>query len=161
MKVLFYNHTGQVSGAERLLLMILARIDRDEFAPIVVCPDQDSLSGLVSELGVPAKTIGALKARFTWRVDHLARYCKSFFQVMRQLRLSVRTINPDLIHANSIRAGLVATAATVGLRTPIIWHLHDMLPRHPLSTLIRLTALLSSRTRMIAAKPRTPAAISS
>src|SRR6266480_2465419 len=150
MKILFYNHTGQVSGAERLLLMILARIDRDGCEPIVVCPEQDSLAGMVSKLGVPVKTVACLEARFTWRVDHLVRYCKSFFHVRRQLRDRVATLNPDLIHANSIRAGLVATAATFGLGTRVTWHLHDLLPRHPLSTLIRLFVLLSLRTRMIA-----------
>ena len=150
MKVLFYNHTGQVSGAERLLLMILSRIDRDNFAPVVVCPLQDHLADLTSRLGVPLEVITPLKARFTWRLDHLALYFKSFLSVTRQLRNKVISIKPDLIHANSIRAGLVATIATVGLRTPVIWHLHDVLPRHPLSSLIRLIALLSSRTRLIA-----------
>ena len=28
MKILFYNHTGTVSGAERVLLMILGQLDR-------------------------------------------------------------------------------------------------------------------------------------
>jgi glycosyltransferase involved in cell wall biosynthesis len=36
------------------------------------------------------------------------------------------------------------------LGTQVVWHLHDMLPRHPLSTSIRVFALLSPRTRMIA-----------
>lgn len=150
MKILFYNHTGQVSGAERMLLMILARLDRGAFDAIVLCPEHGSLSNMVSELGVPVKTVLGLQARFTWRVDQLARHCKSFLQVMRQLRATIIEINPDLIHANSIRAGLVTTAATVGLGTQVVWHLHDVLPRHPLSSLIRLFALLSSRTRMIA-----------
>ena len=150
MKILFYNHTGQVSGAERLLLMILARLDRDGFDPIVVCPEQGPLREMVTELGVPAETVAGLDARFTWRVDHLARYCKSFLRVIRQFRRRVISIKPDLIHANSIRAGLVATAATFGLGTRVVWHLHDLLPRHPLSTLIRVFAFLSSRTRMIA-----------
>lgn len=150
MKILFYNHTGKTSGAERLLLMFLARIDRDRFDLIVACPEQDSLADMVRKLGVPVEIVAGLEARFTWRVDHLARYCKSFFQVIRELRKRVTTIKPDLIHANSIRAGLVATAATLGLGTPVVWHLHDLLPRHPLSTLIRLFAMFSSRTRMIA-----------
>lgn len=150
MKILFYNHTGQVSGAERLLLMILAQLDRDVVDPVVVCPDQDSLAEMVTELGVPVETVGALEARFTWQVNHLTRYCKSFLGVIRQFRRRVITLKPDLIHANSVRAGLVATAATYGLGARVVWHLHDLLPRHPLSTLIRVFALLSSRTRMIA-----------
>jgi glycosyltransferase involved in cell wall biosynthesis len=78
------------------------------------------------------------------------RYARSFVQVILELRRKVTTIKPDLIHANSIRAGLVATAATIGLRTLVVWHLHDLLPRHPLSTAIRICASVSRRTRMIA-----------
>jgi glycosyltransferase involved in cell wall biosynthesis len=150
MRILFYNHTGQVSGAERVLLMILSRLDRDRFDSVVVCPEQGPLHEMAKDLGAPVEGVGALDARFTWRVDILARYCKSFFGVIRQLRRRVVDNKPDLLHANSIRSGLVATAATVGLRTPVVWHLHDLLPRHPLSTAIRILACVSSRTRMIA-----------
>ena len=150
MKILFYNHTGQVSGAERMLLMILTRLDRGCFDPLVVCPEEGSLKKMVKALATPVEPVASLQARFTWRVDHLAGYLKSFFQVMCQFRQKVIAIKPDLIHANSIRAGLVATAATLGLGTRIVWHLHDMLPRHPLSIAIRLTAATTKRTRMIA-----------
>lgn len=150
MKILFYNHTGQVSGAERLLLMILSRIDRDSFEPLVVCPEHGPLQAMTTDLGVRVESLAGLDARFTWRADHLVRYCKSFLGVIRQLRRKVVTANPDLLHANSIRAGLVATAATFGLGTKVVWHLHDMLPRHPLSSAIRIFAALSPRTQMIA-----------
>lgn len=150
MKILFYNHTGQVSGAERLLLMILSRMDRDGFEPLVVCPEQGPLQKMANDLGVRVESVRGLEARFTWRVDHLARYCKSFCGVIRQLRRRVISIKPDLLHANSIRAGLVATAATFGLGTRVVWHLHDMLPRHPLSASIRIFAALSTRTEIIA-----------
>src|SRR6185295_4589378 len=150
MKILFYNHTGQVSGAERVLLMILARLDRDRFNSLVICPEQGPLQEMTKDLGVPLESIAGLDARFTWRVDILARYVKSFFGVIRQLRRRVLEIKPDLLHANSIRSGLVATAATIGTGTRVVWHLHDLLPRHPLSTAIRVFAALSKRTRMIA-----------
>ena len=150
MKVLFYNHTGQVSGAERLLLMILSRIDRDAFESLVICPDDASLPKLVGELGIPVEAVDKLDARFTWRLNLFAHYCVSFLKVIRQLRQRVVTFEPDLLHANSIRAGLVATLATIGLRPRVVWHLHDMLPRHPFSTLIRLFASASRRTAMIA-----------
>lgn len=150
MKILFYNHTAQVSGAERLLLMILSRLDRGSFEPVVVCPSPGPLSEMAGDCSAQIESVPTLEARFTWRIDLLSRYLKSFYEVINQLRQKVIGINPDLIHANSIRSGLVATAATVGLRTPVVWHLHDLLPRHPLSTVIRWFALLSGRTRMIA-----------
>ena len=150
MKILFYNHTGQVSGAERVLLMILARLDHRRFDPLVICPEEGPLLSMATSLGVPVQSVPGLDARFTWRVDRLLRYLRSFFLVIRQLRRKVIHIKPDLIHANSIRAGLVATAATLGLETRVVWHLHDILPRHPLSTGVRVLAFLCARTRMIA-----------
>jgi glycosyltransferase involved in cell wall biosynthesis len=150
MKILFYNHTGQVSGAERVLLMILSLLDRARFGSFVVCPEHGPLEEMAMDLGATVENVAGLDARFTWRLDTLVRYCKSFFGVIRQLRRRVVDARPDLVHANSIRSGLVATAATIGLGTPVVWHLHDLLPRHPLSTAIRTFAAFSSRTRMIA-----------
>lgn len=150
MKILFYNHTGQIGGAEGLLLLILSRLDRNGFDPVIVCPAQGKLMKGVTELGLPVETVAGLDARFTLKPVLLLRYLKSFFKVIRQLRRKAISINPDLIHANSIRAGLVATAATFGLRTPVVWHLHDLLPQHPLSSAIRAFAFLCGRTRMIA-----------
>jgi L-malate glycosyltransferase len=149
MKVLFYNHTGEVSGAERMLLLILARLDRVAFEPTVICP-HGPLEQMARDLEVRVESMSALEARFTWRIDQLVRYFRSFAQLIRQIRTKVSQIKPDLIHANSIRSGLVATAATFGMSTRVVWHLHDILPRHPLSSAIRLFALLSTRTRMIA-----------
>jgi len=150
MKILFYNHTGQVSGAERMLLMILARLNQHLFDPLVICAEPGPLLSMATSLGVPVESVPGLEARFTWRVDRLLRYLKSFFLVIRELRRKVVRLKPDLIHANSIRAGLVATAATLGMRTRVVWHLHDLLPRHPLSTGVRVFAFLCARTRMIA-----------
>ncbi len=150
MKILFYNHTGQVSGAERMLLMILSRMDRKTFASCLVCPAEGDLGKMAADLGVEVEPLKGLEARFTWRVDHLLVYAVSFVRVMRELRRRVITHRPNLVHANSIRAGLVATAATIGLKHRVVWHLHDLLPRHPMSSLIRLFAALSKRTVMIA-----------
>jgi len=150
MKILFYNHTGKVSGAERMLLMILAGLDRSRFESIVLCPKEDSLIESVRATGLRTEICPQLEARFTFRIDRLAKYLVSFWRVIRKVRSSVTEINPDFVHANSIRAGLVVTAATLGLGTQVVWHLHDLLPRHPMSTAIRVFAFLFARARMIA-----------
>ena len=150
MKILFYNHTGQVSGAERVLLLVLATLNGRRFAPVVICPAAGPLRKMVTDLGVRCDEVESLKARFTWRIDRLAGYLGSFWRIVRQVRQEVIKVDPDLIHANSVRAGLVATAATIGLRVPVLWHAHDILPRHPLSSAIRLVVRCSSRTRIIA-----------
>jgi L-malate glycosyltransferase len=150
LRILFYNHTGQVGGAERLLLTILGQLDRANFDPILICPEHGPLRKMGTRLGVPAESVSVLQARFTWRADHLVRYLKSFARVILDLRKKVISVDPDLIHANSVRAGLVVTAATLGLNKQVVWHIHDLLPRHPFNVLIRAVGLLSRRTRMIA-----------
>lgn len=150
MKILFYNHTGQISGAERVLLMTLAGLDRSRFDPVVLCPADGRLIQTINDLRIKTVGMDPLAARFTWRPDRLIRYFASFTRVIPLARAAIVKEMPDLIHANSIRAGLVMSAATVGLGVPIVWHAHDLLPRHPLSTAIRLVALASRRNRIIA-----------
>lgn len=150
LKILFYNHTGQVSGAERVMLMILSGLDRNRFQTFVVCPKDGDLTKLAEDVGVQVSNVELLEARFTWRPDLLIKYLKSFFGVIAKLRKVLLDHDPDLIHANTIRAGIVATTATLGTGIRVVWHLHDMLPHHPLSTLIRWYATLSTRTSLLA-----------
>jgi len=142
LKILFYNHTGQVSGAERVLLLVLSRLNRRRFEAVLLSPSGGQLQKEARSLNVRCASVSQLNARFTWRIGDLLRYFVSFLSVISQVRARVREQGPELIHANSVRAGLVVSAATVGLGVPIIWHVHDLLPQHPLSTLIRLFTLI-------------------
>ena len=150
MKVLFYNHTGIVSGAERVLSMILNGIDRQRYEPVVVCPPGSDMMELANNAGVRTRGLETLHARFTWRLDRVAQYLFSFSCVIRNARRVVVDESPAFIHANSIRAGLVMAAATIGLKVPVIWHAHDILPRHPLSSCVRLFSALTSRNHILA-----------
>jgi glycosyltransferase involved in cell wall biosynthesis len=136
-KVLLLNHTGIVSGAERVLLLILDNLNGDFFDPVVICPKGSELAELVRRKGVPVTDLPNLTARFTWNPLKLFQYLLSYASVIRELRNTLRRENVDLIHANSVRAGLLATFATAGTGTPVIWHLHDIMKRHPFSTAIR------------------------
>ena len=132
------------------MLMIIKWLDRECYELIVACPAYGDLRRAVEESGVTCVPVQELRARFTWRVDHLVRYLHSFFCTVREARSLVVQHKPDLVHANSVRAGLVMSAATAGLGVPVVWHVHDILPRHPLSTAIRVFALASPRKRVLA-----------
>lgn len=150
MKILFYNHTGKVSGAEHVLMTILTRLDRERFQLLLVCPADGPLKAMAEDVNVRTLVSEPLKARFTWRPERLIQYLISLIQIVREVRATIRAESPDVVHANSIRAGLVVTAATTGMRMPIIWHVHDLLPRHPFSSAIRLFAALTNRNRIVA-----------
>lgn len=130
--------------------MILKGLNRDRHECLVACPENSPMIELANAEAVRTRAIRALEARFTWRPDHLFRYLLSFTRVIRNARAVVREESPDVIHANSIRAGIVMTAATRGLGVPVIWHAHDLLPRHPLSVFVRLCATSSREVSILA-----------
>src|SRR5437868_11468651 len=82
LKILFYNHTGHVSGAERVLMMTLAALDRSSFEPLVLCPADGRLIQSINDLRIKAVGMDPLAARFTWRPDRLIRYFASFARVI-------------------------------------------------------------------------------
>lgn len=149
-RIAYVNHTGNVSGAEKVLMSMLRGIDRARYEPILLCPADGGLAEEAKTVGVPWLPLPAVSARFTKRPDRLLKSLMELWGAVRTLRRSMRALAPDLIHANTVRAGITASLATIGMGGIMIWHVHDALPRHPLSTLIRLFAYLDRRTRVIA-----------
>lgn len=149
IRVVHYNHTAAISGAERVLLHALPHLREHGIESSVLSP-AGALQSEVDRIGVMGYTCYPLQARFTWNPLRLVQHLRSIFFSMRSLRSRLRELRPDLIHANSVRAGIVATTAAAGLRTPVLWHVHDTLPRHPLSVLIRCLAARSGRTSAVA-----------
>src|SRR4051794_4822266 len=69
---------------------------------------------------------------------HPTRTTRALVEMARaslQVRRAARDAGADLVHANSIRAGLVATAAGRGGGPPTVVHVRDCLPPGRLSTL--------------------------
>jgi L-malate glycosyltransferase len=149
IKILHYNHTSKVSGAENILLAIVENLDQSRFNPVVTSPEGCGLGEAMQERKIPYVPMRDLSARFTWRPDLLFKYVASCFRAVVAFRRVVRAQRPDIIHANSVRAGLVASFATRGMKIPVLWHVHDILPRHPLSPIIRAVAAFSSDTSVV------------
>ena len=149
-RILYVNHTGHMSGAERVLIDTLKGLDRDRYEPFVMCPMYGDLTSEICAAQVDWAPLPAIRVRFTLRPDQMIRSLSPVLKAIRALRKQIHACTPDLIHANSVRAGLVATLAAAGTRTPVIWHVHDTLPRHPLSTALRLFVLAARGTQVIA-----------
>lgn len=149
MRIVFCNHTGQVSGAEKMLLLGLANLPRDRCELALVCPDSGQLRAAAERLDIPVHTSRAIHARFTYNPLLLARYAASVVHSLWDLRKIFRSLSPEIIHANTVRAGIVSTIATTGTKVKVIWHNHDMLPRHPITLAIRLLAYSSHRLHVV------------
>jgi glycosyltransferase involved in cell wall biosynthesis len=135
--LLFANHTGQVSGAEISLLGMLTQINRARFRVLVACPPDSPLATRLAALGIAhiAWTPGGLG--FARRPREAVAAAGTVVTGAAGLRRIVRRVRPALLHANSIRTGLLAGAATLGLPVPLVVHARDHLPPGGVSQAVR------------------------
>ena len=150
MRIVYVNHTGRVSGAERVLINMVRGLDRERFEAFVVCPADSDLTRLLSAEDVTCVALPPVQARFSQSPVALWNAVTSLAGAVKILRTTLQLLHPDLVHANTLRAGIVASLACVGTGRKVVWHLHDILPRHPISTLIRLSAVALRPARIVA-----------
>jgi len=149
-RVVYVNHTGAVSGAERVLINMVRGLDRSRFEVIAICPVEGDLGRMLLAEGVRCAPLPAVRARFDWRPSQLWKAFKSLLRAIVSLHKTLAKIDPDIIHANTLRAGIVVSAASIGTGRKVVWHIHDILPPHQLSALIRLSALMLRPTSIVA-----------
>ncbi len=126
----------------------------------MACPEEGAgnLDVLVRNAGVPVIAVPQLVARFTSNPVKLLTYLRSSVGVILRARAVIQETAPELIHANSVRAGLIVTLATAGGRTAVLWHVQDDLPEHPISSAIRALARWSKRCQFVAVSRQTAVA---
>jgi glycosyltransferase involved in cell wall biosynthesis len=133
VKVLYTSHTAEVSGGERSLLSLLEALG-EQVTRRAAVPD-GRLARELEALGVPvdaiAGTAGSLRVHPLHTPRALAEMAASAIQVRR---LADRH-HVDLVHANSIRAGLVLGLSRVRApRRATVVHVRDCLPPGALSS---------------------------
>lgn len=125
MKVLYVNHTAEVSGAERSLLSLLAALD-GAVDRHMACP-RGRLCAEVEELGVGVSAIVGTAGSLRLHPLHTPRALAEMSVAAAQVRRIARAQRAEVVHANSIRAGIVLGLA--GPRsTATVVHVRDCLP---------------------------------
>lgn len=143
MKVLYVNHTEQISGAEHSLLALLGALPED-VKPHVAAPP-GPFSHAVRKLGVPLTTITGTAGSLRLHPLHTSRALAEMGAAALQVRRIASRHQADLIHANSIRAGIVVSLARPAGAARVI-HVRDCLPP---------TAIAKATLRLIAASAKT------
>jgi len=125
--VLYVNHVGLISGAERSLLAVVARLDRSRFRPVLACPG-GPLARRARSLGVATAEIPSLRLRRARCPVRLLAQGSRWAGVVAALVWIARTERAALIHANSTTAALAAAFVARVRRTPCVWHVRDLAP---------------------------------
>jgi glycosyltransferase involved in cell wall biosynthesis len=137
VRVLYVSHTAHVSGGERSLLDLLGALG-PQVQATVATPD-GPLSAALRKRGVPTRTIPGTSGSLRPHLLHTPTTFAELAHAAWRVRRIARRDGADLVHANSIRAGIVATAAARIGAPPAVVHVRDVLPDGALTGLARAT----------------------
>jgi glycosyltransferase involved in cell wall biosynthesis len=135
VRVLFANHTSQISGGEWALLDLLAGLPANVY-PIVACP-RGPLADAVGTLGIPVATVVGTDVSLRLHPLHTPRGVAHVLLTGVALKRLAKRTAAHLIHANSIRTGLMAAVSARLGGPPVIVNVQDCLPRTPMANLVR------------------------
>jgi glycosyltransferase involved in cell wall biosynthesis len=141
VKILYLNHTSQVSGAELslLALMVLARAEAEV---ALVCP-RGELMERATAIGVETITLEVPQVGFSsgWfgTVEAALRYARAGVQVRRIARQG----RFDYVHAGSVRAGLLAAFCLL-THPRRLTDVRDALPAGGKATVVKLALRLTA-----------------
>jgi glycosyltransferase involved in cell wall biosynthesis len=142
VRVLYVNHTATVSGGERSLLNLLGALPQN-VQPLVASPRGD-LQAAVAALGIATTTIAGTAGSLRLHPLHTPRTLAELSFAAAQVRRLARRHGAEIVHANSIRSGIVLELARPP-RAATVVHVRDCLPPGALtSATMRLIAATAS-----------------
>jgi lipopolysaccharide/colanic/teichoic acid biosynthesis glycosyltransferase/glycosyltransferase involved in cell wall biosynthesis len=130
------DHVPRLSGAEQSLADLVAGLAQGPVEPIVALPSDGPLAARLRASGVLVRTVPMSKrlletSRETLSRSPFAVLARMFafigaswriFRLMRQTR-------PAIVHTNTLKSHLIAMLPCAITRTPLVWHVRDILPR--------------------------------
>lgn len=125
------NHTAEVSGAERSLLNLLAALP-DTINARVAAP-WGRLAGAIEDLSIPVTSITGTAGSLRLHPLHTPRALAEMSLAAWQVRRAAAVHDAELVHANSIRAGIVLALARLSPAATVV-HVRDCLPPSPVAT---------------------------
>ncbi|MBP6965790.1 MAG: glycosyltransferase family 4 protein [Armatimonadetes bacterium] len=129
IKVAYFNHTGAVGGAETSLGLLLRYIDKSSVQVRLFCP-QGPLSEMASGMGVDVERVAVAQVGYARGLPQILGYAVGSVGSAARLAASLRSFAPDVVHANTIRAGFIAGLAKplIRRRCRLVVHLRDCMP---------------------------------
>jgi glycosyltransferase involved in cell wall biosynthesis len=137
VRVLFVSHSAKLYGAERSLLLLVSRLDRGMFEPVVVLPEDGPLGRELTRQGIETEIV-----RLPWWVrsvgpgGRLAALLALPVVKLREFSATwglcglIRRRKIDLVYTNTLVILGGALAARLTGR-PHLWHVREILENNP------------------------------
>jgi len=132
-RLLVVNHAVEIGGAERVLIRLLERLDRDLFEPALACPHDGPLAREMAEKGIsvhfgypsPRLLEAKRKSLGSSRLTMVA-YPYDLVRTVLGLTRLIRSGDYDLVFTNSAKADIYGSLAGWLAGRPVVWRLHDI-----------------------------------
>jgi L-malate glycosyltransferase len=154
VRVLYVNHTALLSGGERSLLSLLAALP--DSVEVTVAAPAGELAELLAARGVAVVPLTGTAGSLRLHPLHTPRALAEMGAAAAQVRRAARRLGADIVHANSIRAGIVLGLARVPAATVV--HVRDVLPPGVVST-ATLRLIAATAQAIVANSAYTAAAV--
>ncbi len=152
MNVAFYNHTSDVSGAEISLLLTARHLT--DTTPVIFAPEGELLER-AREADIAVEPVESYRARMSKNPLKLAAGMLGMLKSGFRFSRAVRKKQVQAIHANSLRAGMMASLFTWHHGLPVIWHVRDMPPGGLMGKAVNLLAWMSGSSVIGISEPVT------
>jgi glycosyltransferase involved in cell wall biosynthesis len=128
-RVVYLDHVARLSGGEIALLRVLPHLHRvnahvilAEHGPLVARLQQAGVSVEVLPIAAAAREVRKDTVRLAGAAPSAMLQTAAY--VVR-LALRLRRLRPDIVHTNSLKAGVYGSLAANLAGVPVVWHLRD------------------------------------
>ncbi len=128
-RVVYLDHVARLSGGEIALLRLLPHLRRVNAH--VILGEEGPLATRLAQEGISVEVLPIAAAARDARKDTLRlggaspTALLSALAYVARLTLRLRQLRPDLVHTNSLKAGVYGSLAANAAGIPVVWHLRD------------------------------------
>lgn len=129
LRVVYLDHVAILSGGEIAILRLLPHLRHVH--PHVILGEEGVLAERLQEAGISVEVLPFASAARNLRRDSVRLGSVSPAAALHtlaytvRLALRLRALRPDLVHTNSLKAGVYGALAAKLAGVPLVWHLRD------------------------------------
>lgn len=134
-RVLFVDHETRLSGGQRDLVDLVRGLEPGGVDLHVALPGEGPLAEALRRHGATVHVVplaAGLRTVSRWDLARRPwlplRHATAALAAAGKLALLARSLRPDVIHSNSLKAHVLALPAARLARAPHVWHVRDILP---------------------------------
>jgi glycosyltransferase involved in cell wall biosynthesis len=147
LRVVYLDHVARLSGGEIALMRLLTHFEHVN--PHMILGEDGPLANRLQQLGVSVEVLAIAPSARDLRRDTVGLAGTSPMTALHtlayiaRLALRLRALRPDLVHTNSLKAGVYGSIAAKAAGIPVVWHVRDRIADDYIpSTAVRLVRTL-------------------